>query len=144
MTTRRKFFSGAALLAAPLTAGAAAAKDNLAARLAALENANAVRTLLRDWARDVVAGKAAAPAANICGFTLDADVSITVAENGTATASVPCVVETATPIDGNETLVEMARLQGDGIVRRAERRVLHGSFVQRDGRWHLTSTELRA
>ena len=123
--TRRSFFGSAALLAA-------------------LEDANSIRALLRDWARGVVAGVAAAPVANICGFTLDADVSITVADNGTATASVPCVVETATPIDGNETLVEMARLQGDGVVRRAERRVLHGSFVKRDGRWHFASTELRA
>jgi hypothetical protein len=143
-TTRRRFFGSAALLAAPLAAGTAVASADLAARLAALEDANTIRALLRDWARGGVAGEAAAPAANICGFTLDADVSITVAENGTATASVPCVVETATPIDGNETLVEMARLQGDGIVRRVERRVLHGSFVKRDGCWHLASTELRA
>ena len=143
-TTRRKFFGGAAMLAAPLAAGAAVASDDLAARLAALEDANAIRALLRDWARGVVAGTAAAPTENIYGFALDADVSITVAENGTATASVACVVETATPIDGNETLVEMARLQGDGIVRRVERRVLHGSFVKRDGCWHFASTELRA
>ena len=143
-TTRRKFFGGAAMLAAPLAAGAAVASDDLAARLAALEDANAIRALLRDWARGVVAGTAAAPTENIYGFALDADVSITVADNGTATASVACVVETATPIDGNETLVEMARLQGDGIVRRVERRVLHGSFVKRDGSWHFASTELRA
>ena len=143
-TTRRRFFGGAAMLAAPLAAGTAVASDDVAARLAALEDANAIRALLRDWARGVVAGKVAAPAANIYGCTLDADVSITVAENGTATASAPCVVETATPIDGNETLVEMARLQGDGIVRRVERRVLHGSFVKRDGCWHFASTELRA
>ena len=143
-TTRRRFFGSAALLAAPLAAGTAAASDDLAARLAALEDANAIRALLQDWARGVAAGKAAAPVANIHGFTLDADVAITVAANGTATASVPCVVETATPIDGNETLVEMARLQGDGVVRRVERRVLHGSFVKRDSSWHLASTELRA
>ena len=144
-TTRRNFFGSAALLAAsPLAAGTAVASDDLAARLAALEDANAIRALLRDWARDVSAGKVAAPAANIHGLTLDADVSITVAEDGTATARVPCVVATATPIDGNETLVEMARQQGDGVVRRAERRVLHGSFVKRDSSWHLASTELRA
>ena len=142
--TRRSFFGSAALLAAPLAAGTALASDDLAARLAALEDANTIRALLRDWARGVAAGKSAAPAASIYGLTLDADVSITVADNGTATASVPCVVETATPIDGNETLVEMARLQGDGVVRRAERRVLHGSFVKRDGCWHFASTELRA
>src|SRR5689334_19502421 len=107
-TTRRRFFGSAALLASPLAAGTAVASDDVAARLAALEDANSIRALLREWARGVVAGVAAAPVANIYGFTLDADVTITVAENGTATASVPCVVETATPIDGKETLVEMA------------------------------------
>jgi hypothetical protein len=56
---------------------------------------------------------------------------------------VPCVIETATPIDGNETLVEMARQQGDGVVRRAERRVLHSTFVKRDGFWHFVNAELR-
>lgn len=143
-TTRRRFFGGAALLAAPLAAGTAVAGDDLAARLTALEDANTIRALLRDWVRGVLAGVAPAPAANICGFTLDADVAITADENGSATASVACIVETAIPIDGNETLVEMARLQGEGFVRRVERRVLHGSFVQRDGGWHLASTELRA
>ena len=143
-TTRRRLFGGAAMLAVPLTAGAAAASDNLAARLAALEDENTIRALLRDWARGVGAGKVAAPAANIHRLTLDADVSITVAENGTATASVPCAVETATPIDGDDTLVEMARQQGDGVVRRAERRVLQSSFVKRDGFWHFANAELRA
>ena len=143
-TTRRKFFGGAAALAAPLAAGTAVANDDLAARLAALEDEKTIRALLRDWARGVGAGQVAAPAANIHALTLDADVSITVAENGTARASAPCVIETATPIDGDETLVEMARQQGEGVVRRAERRVLHSSFVKRDGCWHIANTELRA
>ncbi len=143
-TTRRKFFGGAAALAAPLAAGTAVASDDLAARLAALEDEKTIRALLRDWAHGVGAGKVAAPAANIHGVTLDADLSITVTENGTARATVPCVIETATPIDGNETLVEMARQQGDGVVRGAERRVLHSSFVKRDGSWHLANAELRA
>jgi hypothetical protein len=143
-TTRRKFFGGAVALATPLAAGTAVASDDLAARLAALEDEKTIRALLRDWARGVSAGKVEAPAANIHGLTLDADVSITLAENGTASASVPCVIETATPIEGDETLVEMARQQGDGVVRRAERRVLHGSFVKRDGCWHLADAELRA
>jgi hypothetical protein len=143
-TTRRKFFVGAATLAAPLAGGAAIMGDDLSARLAALEDEKTIRAVLRDWVRGVGAGEVAAPAANIHGLTLDADVSITVAENGTARASAPCVMETATPIDGDETLVEMARQQGDGVVRRAERRVLHSSFVKRDGGWHLANAELRA
>jgi hypothetical protein len=142
-TTRRRFFGGAAALATPLAGGAAVTSDDLSARLTALEDEKAIRALLQDWARGVGAGKVAAPAANIHGLTLDTDVSIAVAENGTARASAPCVIETATPIDGDETLVEMARQQGDGVIRRTERRVLHGSFVKQDGFWHLANVQLR-
>ena len=142
-TTRRKFFGGAALLAAPLAAGAAAG-DDLAARLAALEDANTIRAVLRGWARDVSIGKLTAPVANICSLKLDADPAISVAANGTATARVNCSVETATPIDGNETIVEMARQQGDGVIRHSERRVLTGTFVKHGGIWVLERTELTA
>jgi hypothetical protein len=142
-TTRRKFFGGAAALAAPLAAGTAVASDDLAARLAVLEDSSAIHALLLNWARDLNAGKIAAPAANVRSLTLDADAAIAVDANGTATARVPCTVETATPIDGNETLVEMARQQGDGVVRRAERLALHGTFVKRDGFWHVAKAELR-
>ena len=141
-TTRRKFFGGAAMLAAPLAAGAVAS-DDLAARLAALEDANAIRAALRNWAQDVSTGNLAAPIANIRSLTFDSDPAISVAANGTATARMPCTVETATPIDGNETLVEMARQQGDGVIRETERRVLHSTFVKRDGFWHCASAELR-
>ena len=143
-TTRRRFFGGAAMLASPLAAGAAAASDDVAARLAALEDANAIRAALRNWAQDVSTGNLAAPIANIRSLTFDSDLCVSVAANGTATARMPCIVETATPIDGNETLVEMARQQGDGVVRRAERRVLHATLVKQDGCWHFASTELRA
>jgi hypothetical protein len=141
-TTRRRFFGGAAALAAPLAGTTAVASDDLAARLAALEDENTIRALLRDWARGIGDGKVAAPAANIRGLTLDADVSITVAENGTASASVPCTIATATPIGGDETLVEMARLQGDGVVKGTERRVLYGRLVKQEGAWQLASADL--
>jgi len=100
--------------------------------------------LLRAWAQRVSAGTDAAPAANIRSVTLDADGAIAIAVNGTATARVPCTVETATPIDGRETFVEMARLQGDGVVRRSAQRVLAGTFVKRNGIWKLEHTELNA
>ena len=143
-TTRRRFFGGAAALAAPLATGAAVAGDDLTARLAALEDENTIRAVLRGWAQDVSAGKLTASVANIRSLTLDSDLSVSVAANGTATARVPCIVETATPIDGDETLVEMARQQGDGVVRRSERRVLAGTLVKRGGIWILERTELTA
>src|SRR5262245_30812781 len=139
-TTRRKFFGGAAALAAPLAAGAAVAQDNNPAEL---DDASAIRTLLLNWTHAVNTGKIAAPAANVLTLTLDADVDVAVEANGTATAHVPCTVAMATPIDGNETLVEMARQQGDGVVRRSEQRVLHSGFVKGDGFWHFAKAELR-
>ena len=62
--------------------------------------------------------------------------------DGTATAHVRCTAETATPIEGSGTLVEMARLQGDGFVVRSERRVLVGAFVKRAEGWTLTNAKL--
>jgi len=141
-TTRRKFFGGAAALATPLAASAAVAGEDLAARLAALEDADAIRAVLRGWAQDVSTGKLTAPVANIRSLKLDSDPAISVAANGTATARVPCIVETATPIGGDETLVEMARQQGDGVVRRSEQRVLAGTLVKRGETWILERTEL--
>ena len=138
-TTRRKFFGGAAALAAPLAAGATVARDDLAV----LDDASAIRTLLLNWAHALNTGKITAPAANVRSLTLDADANVAVDANGMATAHVPCTIETATPLDGNETLVEMARQQGDGVVRRSEQRVLHGSFVKQDGFWRFAKAELR-
>ncbi len=53
-------------------------------------------------------------------------------------------METATPISGEGTLIEMARLQGDGMIKRSERRVLYGSFVKRNGIWTIDRVELNA
>jgi hypothetical protein len=145
--TRRSFFTHAGVaLAAPLAATAALAEsdDDVAARLAALEDSNAIRAVLQRYAQRVNAGTDPAPAANVRGLSLDAEVTIEVAGDGTATAQVPCTAYTAIPIEGCGTLVEMARLQGDGVIKHHERRMLAGSFVKRDGAWEIASTEFRA
>jgi hypothetical protein len=136
--TRRSFFGQAgAALAAPLAAtGAITADtgDDLAARLAALEDANAIRALLPPLL--------AVPArleldASVRRIVADHDTTIAVAADGTATAQVTCTVETAKPLESGGTLVEMARLQGDGVVRHSERRVLMAKFMKRDGVWNF-------
>jgi hypothetical protein len=142
-TTRRRFFGGAAMLAAPLAAGAAAS-DDLAARLAALEDANAIRALLRRFVEGINAHARAAPEIHVRSVSLDADATVDVATNGSARAQVLCTVETATPIADDSTLVQMARLQGEGVIRRSERRVLDCSFAKHDGIWILERTELTA
>jgi hypothetical protein len=141
--TRRSFFGQAgAALAAPLAGATALAADgdDVAARLARLEDTNAIRALL--------AALLAEPARmgltpDVRGIFADRDDTISVAHDGTATARVSCTVERATPIESCGTLVEMARLQGDGVVKGTERRVLHGSFVRRNGIWEFDHAELR-
>jgi hypothetical protein len=143
--SRRAFFAKAgATLAAPLAATVAFAGERdgaeyLAGRRSALEDVDAIRTLL------------AALLAEPAHLGLDAGTHIAADRNdaiavadGTATARVPCTIETATPIESCGTLVEMARLQGEGVVRRRERRVLASTFVKRNGTWHIEHTELTA
>jgi hypothetical protein len=156
--TRRTFFVQAgAALAAPLAAGTAAAADgghdDLGARLGALEDANAIRALEESCVRLLCAARHAelaalfvAPAefpcdATIRSVTLAGERRIVVA-GATATARSSCIVETATPIEDSGTLVAMARLQGDGVVRRSARRVLASSFIKAGGVWRIKSAEL--
>ena len=163
-STRRTFFGHAgAALAAPLAAGAASARDtdggsDLAARLAALEDAAAIRDLHEIYARLVNSAahaELAALFADPARAAIDASVrqlmptagtddAVTVAADGTATARLGCTVEIVTPLAGDGTLVEMARLQGDGFVKRSERRVLASSFVKRNGLWKFEHAELLA
>jgi hypothetical protein len=160
--TRRTFFGQAgAALAAPLAATAAVAGEpdggtDVAARLAALEDANALRTLQQRYVRLVNARAQAGLAALFAEPSLamldasirhvapDADDGLEIAADGTATTRVACTVVTATPIESCGTLVEMARLQGDGHVERSDRRVLASSFVKRDGTWQLVKAEFQA
>ena len=149
IATRRRFFAHtSALLAVPLAASTALAADgggeDLAARLAALEDANAIRGLLQRHAQGINAGTNAAPDANVRALRLDSEIAVEVVGDATATAHVGCSVETATPIAGGDTLVEMARLQGDGVLKRNERRVLVGSLVKRRGTWQIERLEFGA
>jgi len=140
--TRRSFFGHAgAALAAPLaaTSALAAGSDDLAARLARLEDANAIRALL-----PALLGEPARLrlGTDVRSIAADHHETIDVAD-GTASVRLDCTVERAMPIESCGTLVEMARLQGDGIVKRTERRVLHGRFVKRNGIWEFDNAELR-
>jgi hypothetical protein len=151
--TRRSFFMGAGgTFAASLVATGAAApsprSEQLAALLAALEDQSAIRGLHQRFVRLVNSGAHAALAelfanpgtpvdGSIRSLAPDADVAVTLADDGTATARVTCTVETATPIESCGTLVEMARLQGDGVVQSTERRVLESAYVKRTGIWMI-------
>jgi hypothetical protein len=159
VSSRRRFFGQAgAALTVPLTATAARPRtgaDDSAARLAALEDANAIRALQREYARRVNAG-AHADAAQLFAEPLAApidpslrrlaadrfaahDVIEVAADGATATARFECTVETETAIVGSHTLVDMLRVQGEAAFRAVEQRALESSYVKRGGAWKIAS-----
>ncbi len=157
-SSRRGFLCKAsAALAAPLAVGAASARapgdrDSSLARLAQLEDVNAIRELTRRCVRHMNAGSLDDAAAlftkpahaetlsayRVAADPLGAEDTIEIAASGaTATARLPCTAESETPIGPMTPLVEMARAQGGGLVRRTERGVLEGAYVRNDGHWKI-------
>jgi hypothetical protein len=158
--TRRSFFRHAgAALAAPLAATAAFAGQHdgrgyILGRRDVIGDVNAIRVLQLRFAQLVGDRKAiAALFADSChasvgehvrSAVIDGDDAIAITTDSTASARVPCIVTTATPIADSGTLVEMARLQGDGVVTRSERRTLASELVKRDGRWQFVTAEFQS
>ena len=172
VATRRRFFfgAGAAALAAPPIAFALAApdesasdqeaRDALAARVAAFEDANAIRELQRAYAKHLNANAQAAAAElftdpaharfdatirELAAAAAGADASIEIApDRATATARQSCIVRIEAPIEAPGcALVDMARAQGEGVVRYHERRSLEQTFVRRGGVWKIERSAVR-
>jgi hypothetical protein len=165
-TARRGFlWKASAALAAPLAAAgsagaqAAGARDAPHARLAQLEDVNAIRELTRRYVRHVNAGahdEAAAlfaepahadtrSARTLAADPLGGEDAIEIApSNMAATARLHCTAEIETPIEPVTPLVAMARAQGGGVVRRSERGFLEGAYVKRDGAWTIERLAFRA
>jgi hypothetical protein len=152
--TRRAFLKGSALIAAPLAVAAAPAAmamgaDDSKDRLARLEDIEAVRALHRDFVAHVNARRldaAAALFADPAKAALDSGVTRLAAEAETvtlsddrqsATLTAACAVSTETAIESDCTLAQMARLQGDGVIRAVAARGLSASFVKLDGAWRI-------
>jgi hypothetical protein len=139
--TRRLFLAGAALAAPAAVASAAAASggraDDLGARLAALEDRAALRAL---GERYIAEADSASLGAGVVGLSLDGvgePVIEVAADRAAAVARFACVARTETPITPSCTLVEMARAQGEGVVRGSERRTLEIAFERADGAWSI-------
>jgi hypothetical protein len=166
-SARRRFIRNAgAALSAPLAAVAATASAgtasadhaSLAARLAMLEDTNAIRELMRSYVKHANA-RAHAQLAKLCAnpgatqldgigtLTADAhgaDDAIEIGADGrTATARLRYMAETERPIEPTCPLVEMARVQGGGVTRHAERGVLDSAFVKLDGVWKVGRVAFR-
>ena len=168
LSTRRSFIQTAGVaVSAPLAAVAATepvrastAGQSLAARLALLEDRDAIRALNEEYARLVNAGlrdSVAALFSDRSAVQLDPQISglapagfgehdrIEIAADRTsATALLQCVVTREQAIGPSCTLVDMARAQGGGVVRRTERATVENHYVRQDGTWRIVRSTYRA
>ncbi|GAA0281721.1 hypothetical protein GCM10009127_23820 [Alteraurantiacibacter aestuarii] len=161
-TTRRSFLKSGALVAAPVAAvafpAAALAGDGSKAALARLQDERAIEALNRDFLRafnqggaqgtaDLFANRGAPRIAKgISRLSMDlaeAPGSFAIAEDGiSAAASYDCHVEVTEELEGHETIVQMARMQGNSAVLQSERRTLSAHYSKRDDGWMITDIEL--
>lgn len=169
VSTRRGFFwKAGAALSAPLafaaggTRAAEAGDDaaRLKSRLAELEDVEAIRAQNRAHARLLSSGPREAlvelfvhPSAVRIEAGLRAvspdrfgehDTIEIAADGQRATARIHCVAEIEAPIEPRCPLVDMAREQGGGIVKRTESAVLENSYVKRDGVWRIERSVYRS
>jgi hypothetical protein len=162
-STRRSFLKGGALLAVPLAAAVPAAvmaDDGLQARLAKLEDEAAIRKLHQSWLQRVNTGADAVaplfPESDVAasgsavrgiapiapGHAAQPDAIELAPGARRATARFHCDVEIETPIAQDCTLAQMAHAQGNGFVRRTERRVLKVEYAKTSGEWSVAKAEL--
>ena len=153
-STRRAFLKGGVLAAAPLAGAAAAgvaAKSGHDAELARLQAEAAIRDLHGAWLRKVNSGAEAgelfvdpirarlpevvtAVGADHAGAAEEVRLH---ADGLAASGRYACVVETQSELAKDCTLAQMRHAQGEGWLRRSERRVLKADYVKTDGRWAI-------
>ena len=161
-TTRRSFLKSGAIIAAPIAAvavpAAALADDGAKARLARLEDERAIGELHRallgrinnaglERSGEFFADRRA-PELGTGLRAVRPDLQavpdrLELAEDGSrATARHSCQVEFETALEGDSTLVQMARLQGNSAVTRVERRVLKADYVKLESGWAVENLRL--
>lgn len=164
VSSRRRFFFGAgAALSAPLAVGTAwsAAVGGVAVGSGAgdLGAIDAIRRLeqqlaerIRSCAADDVANLFVSPAdagsvARIRHLAPadfgERDVIDVAADGRSARIEVACEIEIESEIEAEGTLAEMARLQGDGLLRRRETRTLEADLVVDEGMWKFRQLRFR-
>lgn len=160
-TSRRSFLKSGAIIAAPLAvaaapAAAAFADDGSRARLARIEDERAIEALNRSFLSRFNAGgrtgeffagrKAPKLARGITGLAFDHSAEpgqIALSEDAARAAG--CFAVTAHfehVLEGEGTLLQMARLQGNGPARRSEARTLVADYVKRGDGWAIERLKL--
>lgn len=149
--TRRRFLKGGALLAAPIAiasvSAVALADDGLKARVERLEDEAAIRELHQSWLRQVNAGdREALLDSAVRRITADhagAPDKIEIAADGrSAVGYFDCAVDVETPLAKDCTLAQMAHAQGNGTMRRTERRMLTIDYTKSSGSWKIGKVAL--
>jgi hypothetical protein len=153
--TRRDFFIKAGVAAsAPATFALgtpanAGSDSSLPKRLAELEDENALRRLTAEFVGLVNAGSDVlnlmwpSVAEIVPGdFHLHASISVDT-ERLRAEVRLPCTVEVDVPIDApHSVLLDMAQLQGEGLLRQHKTRTLRLSCMRADAGWSVLHAEL--
>ncbi len=157
ISTRRGFFlKASAAMSAPaafVAAGepARAATGTLEARVAALEDEIELRRLAAQLIQQVNGGSrdlleaGNAELREIVAADVDATCSSAViaSDRKAARVRLPCTVCFDEPIDApGSSLVDMARLQGEGVLPRLEDRMLEAHFERAAAGWKLASARL--
>jgi hypothetical protein len=160
-TSRRSFLKSGAIVAAPVVAVAAPAvafaADGSQAKLARIEDERAIEALNRAFVRDFNASGAHGTAklfangkaprlADATRLALDPAAEpeqLEIAADGARARSRHAVtVESEHAIEGDGTLHQMARLQGNTAASVRERGVLIAEYVKREDRWAIDSVRL--
>jgi hypothetical protein len=160
-SSRRSFLKGGAIAAAPLAvaipAAALAAGDH-SAHAQRLRDEAEIAALHQAWLRKRATGAdASALFAGARTARLGPDIQgvaadhagppdrIEVMADGLHAAGRFAVrVDLQTELPRDTTLGQMAHLQGNGVVRHAEKRTLRASYVKQAGAWAIARLELRA
>ena len=149
-STRRAFFlNGGAVLGAGVAtaAGAAVVAPAGEAKVAGAEDREAIRQLHLAHMTQLEGSNATA---HLFGEQVQLGAyrqttsqqrdEVSLSEDGRrAMATFHCEVELCTPLEGNSTIAQMARLQGHVATRRWESGRFEASYLKSDGRWKMES-----
>ncbi len=152
-STRRAFLKAGSLIAAPIAIPAAAAAANAigqgdtAASLARHEDEAAIRALHQAWLRNAedhaaLAAEGESLRAIAADHAGEPDTIHIAADGSRASGRYHVAVEIASDLPEGGTFAQMARLQGNSLDRRTERRVLMADYVRKGEGWKIAGMAL--